>query len=327
MATTVHEQLHAQLLERRRRLEAATAVTGLEEEARRLLTEVDAALARYDEGTFGLCATCGGPVEEDRLAADPLVRFCLDHLSTSQRRALEQDVELAARIQGAFLPERSLRAEGWEVAYRYEGSGPMSGDTCDVGRELGGDVHFLVGDVAGKGLAASLLMAHLHATFRALRPLGLPLAEMVGRASRAFCESTTPEAYATLFCGVARPSGQVEVCNAGHPPALWLRGDEVDEVPATGLPVGLFCDAAYAVRTLALAPGDTLLLYPDGLIESESAAGAAYGTDRLARLVAARGGLSPEERVDACVADLKKFRGGPGIQDDVTIMAIHRGRR
>jgi sigma-B regulation protein RsbU (phosphoserine phosphatase) len=130
-----------------------------------------------------------------------------------------------------------------------------------------------------------------------------------------------------LFCGVAKPTGEVEVCNAGHPPALWLREDEVVEIPATGLPVGIFCDTAFSVRKLGLAPGDTLLLYTDGLTESEDAAGSPYGTTRLAQLVSQQRRLPPDELVAACAADLMQFKGGAPQEDDVTIMAIRRGRR
>jgi sigma-B regulation protein RsbU (phosphoserine phosphatase) len=141
-----------------------------------------------------------------------------------------------------------VRVDGWDLAYHYEGSGPMSGDTCDIERTGDGELHFLVGDISGKGLGAALLMSHLHASFRALRPLELPLVEMVARANRAFCKSTAPEAYATLCYGVTRPTGQIEFCNAGHPAALWLRGGEIAELRSTALPVGLFAETAFAAR-------------------------------------------------------------------------------
>ena len=95
-----------QLLDRQQKL--ATALTRAEQnpQLKRLLQKVDAALERIEAGTFGICDVCRDPIEADRLMADPLVRFCLDHLSPDEQVALERDLETAAQIQGALLPPR-----------------------------------------------------------------------------------------------------------------------------------------------------------------------------------------------------------------------------
>jgi sigma-B regulation protein RsbU (phosphoserine phosphatase) len=100
-------------------------------------------------------------------------------------------------------------------------------------------LHFALGDVSGKGVAASMLMAHLNAMFRTLISINLPLEQMMERASRVFCESTLPTQYATLVCGRATNDGDVEVCNAGHLPPLVIQRGEVTSIAATGLPVGV----------------------------------------------------------------------------------------
>jgi sigma-B regulation protein RsbU (phosphoserine phosphatase) len=92
----------------------------------RLLGEVDSALERMDKGTYGLCEVCHEDIETDRLMADPLTRFCLDHLTTDQQRALEADLELASKIQSALLPQRELRLPGWDFSYHYEAVGPTT---------------------------------------------------------------------------------------------------------------------------------------------------------------------------------------------------------
>ncbi|MFQ6092684.1 MAG: SpoIIE family protein phosphatase [bacterium] len=176
----------------------------------RLLDEVDAAIARVNKGTYSLRETCQEPIEPERLIANPLVQLCLDHMSPAQQRALELDLELASEIQTALLAQRSLRDAGWETAYH-----PVSGDYCDL-LSHGGDLYFTVGDGTGKGVAASMLMAHLHASFRTLVSLELPLDQVVERASSMFCQSTLPSCFATLVCGKASSTGEIEVCNAGH---------------------------------------------------------------------------------------------------------------
>ena len=158
MPDTTVSYLHDQLEARRRRLESTLKAVGSQDSIAELLSEVDAALARMEAGTYGLCEVCHETVEKDRLLADPLVRLCLDHLSADQRRALEQDLELAGQLQRGLLPETNLRFGGWTVSYHYRPLGLVSGDYCDlVVRENGStNLFFALGDVSGKGVAASL---------------------------------------------------------------------------------------------------------------------------------------------------------------------------
>ncbi len=121
-----------QLRERRARLERAGQGGARPPEVTRLLAEVDAALDRLEHGSFGLCETCYDVIEPERLAADPLLRFCLDHLSPAQQADLQRDLELAGRIQTALLPQRETVLPGWDVHYLYRPAGVVSGDTCDV---------------------------------------------------------------------------------------------------------------------------------------------------------------------------------------------------
>ena len=120
------------------------------------LSEVNSALQRMEDGTYGICPTCNDTVEKDRLLSDPLVRFCLDHLSSGEQRALERDMELAAKIQRGLLPEENVRFNDWRIHYKYKPAGLVSGDYCDLMIGADGNLYFMVGDVAGKGVAASM---------------------------------------------------------------------------------------------------------------------------------------------------------------------------
>jgi serine phosphatase RsbU (regulator of sigma subunit) len=88
----------------------------------------------------------------------------------------------------------------------------------------------------------------------------LPLAEIVEQASRVFCESTLPAHYATLVCGKAGPSGEVEISNAGHPPGLWVQKGEIESIAAIGLPLGAFCDDLFAFRGGAFHQDDLTIM-------------------------------------------------------------------
>jgi sigma-B regulation protein RsbU (phosphoserine phosphatase) len=321
------EFLREQLTERRQRLEAAVVASGPSAELLTLVAEVDNALGRMDSGSYGLCDVCHEPIEKPRLIADPLTRVCLDHLNPQQRRALEEDLRLAARIQKSLLPPQNLAVGGWEIHYQYQPAGLVSGDYCDVivaGKDSG-DVYFLLGDVSGKGVAASMLMTQLHAMFRSLVTVGMPLERLVSVANGVFCESNISGHYATLVCGRALSSGAVEISSAGHLPALVVRGAGVSRLEATGFPLGMFCEACFEVRSLQLAPGESLLLYSDGVTEASGASQAEYGVERLSNLARERCGLSPQAFAAACLADVEAFRGASPAADDVTLMVLRRG--
>jgi sigma-B regulation protein RsbU (phosphoserine phosphatase) len=324
MVTAIEPLLREQLIDRRHKLEDAATAFHRPAELARLLEEVDAALHRMDTGVYGLCEVCHEPVETERLIADPLTRFCLGDLTPREQRALEEDLELASQIQTGLLPPPAQKIDGWDVSYHYQPAGPVSGDYCDLIKGDDQSLHFVLGDVSGKGVAASMLMAHLHAMFRTLTSINLPLEQMVERASRVFCESTLPTQYATLVCGRANTSGEVELCNAGHLPPLLIQAGKVTSIAATGLPVGVFCTESFSVNRVHMNKGDTLFLYTDGLSESLDGAGNEYGRDRLGQLLNDNHNLSPESIISLCRQELHTFAEGRLPADDLTLMAISR---
>jgi sigma-B regulation protein RsbU (phosphoserine phosphatase) len=324
MVTAIEPILREQLIDRRHKLEDAASGFHRPAELTRLLDEVDAALRRMDLGVYGLCEVCHDTVEAERLIANPLTRLCLDHLSPREQRTLEEDLELAAQIQAGLLPARTQQIDGWEVAYHYQPAGPVSGDYCDFSSGEDQSLHFVVGDVSGKGVAASMLMAHLHAMFRTLSSINLPLEQMVERASRVFCESTLPTQYATLVCGRGNTKGEVEVCNAGHLPPLLLQDGKVQSIDATGLPLGVFCSESFSISRIQMGKGDTLFLYTDGLSESVDGTGNEYGRERLSKFLSGNCDKAPESIISQCKHELHTFANGQALGDDLTLMAIRR---
>jgi len=314
------------LQERRQRLEAAMATLGDDAYLRNLLEEVDMALTRIREGTYGICEVCHQTIELDALMANPLLRVCLGDLSPAEQAALEDDLTLAARIQSELLPRRELRFDGWEVFTYYQPASVVSGDYCDVvtPETAGGELLFLIGDIAGHGVAASMLMAHLHAIFRSLMDVDAPVNKLVERANRVFAQSTISSYFATLVCGRANPTGEVELCNAGHNPPLLIGAGPIRSIWATGLPIGLFNFGQYSLTRVWLAPDEALFLYTDGLTEAQNPAGEQYGMGRLEGLVGSLGVRSPEAILRACLEDWNAFRAGASQQDDLTLMVIRR---
>lgn len=322
--------LRDQLLMRRHKLESATAhayasgtALARTETANllQLLEQVDKALERVDTGSYGICEMCKGEVEPQRLLADPLARVCLDCLKPSEARALERDLELASRIQNGLLPKPDLHTGGWKVSYHYDPAGLVSGDYCDLVTH-GRDLYFMLGDVSGKGVAASMLMANLHAMFRALVPTGLPLEQLLERANRIFCESTLPTQYATLICGKAKEGGEVELSNSGHLAPLHVTARGVRALDSATVPLGLFCDQQFSSTRVDFSPGDSLVLYTDGVTESLGPDGSEYGPHRLSQLIAECRSRSSKELVERCIEDLLAFRASAQKTDDQTLMVL-----
>jgi phosphoserine phosphatase RsbU/P len=323
MATTEFSYVRNELEVRRQRLLEASSKVESDASLRQLLSSVDAALARIDAGTFGICETCHDTIEADRLLCDPLVRFCLDHLSRDEQRALESDLEMAARIQRTLLPRADWAIDGWRARYHYQPANIVSGDYCDLIESNGGFL-FLLGDVAGKGVAASMLMSHLHATFRTLAQQHFPLPVLMDHANRLFCESTAAGQYATMIVGCASRDGQVEYVSAGHLPLLHVSSSGIWSHDATGVPLGMFSSTRFQVCRAELQPGDKLLLFTDGLTEMADGVGKEYGIARVQELARRHAEADPQELLSAYLEEARAFSASKKQADDLTVMVLHR---
>jgi phosphoserine phosphatase RsbU/P len=323
MATTEHAYFRTELELRRERLLAATHANPVDASLQGLLATVDEALSRLHSGTFGICEECHDTIEADRLLSNPLLRFCLDHLSQDEQRALEKDLVLAAGIQKALLPRQDWAVDGWQARYHYQPASLVSGDYCDLIENEDGFL-FLLGDVSGKGVAASMLMSHLHATFRTLAQQNLPLPKMVQHANRLFAESTTAGQFATMIVGSAKTDGRVTYVSAGHLPLFHISDAGVCAREATGVPFGMFCSTDFPVCELTLAPGDKLLLYTDGLTEVFNAAGEEFGIPRVRSLATRLGCTEPQALLNACLDEVHSFAASSTPPDDLTLLVLHR---
>jgi sigma-B regulation protein RsbU (phosphoserine phosphatase) len=321
MDTTTQSYFQTELERRRTSLEAATLANVADRSLQNLLNSVDEALARINAGTFGICEVCNEPVEAERLLCNPLMRFCLDHLSGDEQRALERDLTLAAGIQRRLLPREDWSAGNWLARYHYEPANQVSGDYFDL-IESGDSFLFLLGDVSGKGVAASMLMSHLHATFRTLAGQNLPLGRLVGNANRLFCESTTAGQYVTLVVGRAWHDGRVEYASAGHLPLLHVSRKGIESRQATGVPLGMFCSTEFPLCRLQLEPGDSLFLYTDGLTEIFDGCGHEYGLARVESLIEKHAAKSPESMLSECLREIREFTAGAKRTDDLTLLVM-----
>ncbi|HVP49914.1 MAG TPA: SpoIIE family protein phosphatase [Candidatus Bathyarchaeia archaeon] len=292
------------------------------EQVEELITEVDKALERIDTGHFGECRVCHESVEAERLMHDPLISVCLGCLSPQQQRALEYDLQLAAQIHQGQLPAANLAIPGWQVAFHYHPAGVIGGDYFDVMGDGKGGAYFLIADVAGKGVSAAMLTANLRAVFRAMIPLGLEVSQLLAHANRLFCESKLPQQYATLVFGHASAMGELQIVNAGHLPVMLVRGSDVKLFESGCMPLGLFCEQQFPAVAAELVMGDMLLLFTDGVTETQNASGKEYGVAKLQRLIQEGKPTCPDSLIETCRECVHDFRGTGNHADDETMLAI-----
>jgi phosphoserine phosphatase RsbU/P len=323
MITATDTYFRTELIERRHLLARATRRSS-GADLQDLLADVDAALARLDRGTFGVCDVCHEYVGTRHLAHDPVARCCEEHPTASEETRIQRDLALAHELQIGLLPRQGATVNGWQYRYRYEAASEVGGDFCDViPVPARNETVILVGDVSGKGVAASLLMSSLIATFRSLAPLALPTGELLSRVNALFNDSAPRATYATLAAATLLPDGAVDLYSAGHWPPLLRHGTAADSVPLrSGLPLGLFPTSTYAATRFELSADDTLLFYTDGAIDAENGGGEDYSAPRLARALAVASPEPLESIVDLCLADVRSFQNGQPPTDDLLLFAL-----
>ncbi len=325
MVGNEYRNIQNQLLDRRKKLN--NLIEGRKEVPQLvgLLKEVDAALERIDDGTYGFCMTCHDLIEKDRLAADPLITFCLDHLNKLQRKSLEQDLELASKIQNTLLPKNNFIENGYEVSYHYSPAGPVGGDYCDlvVSKDGTNNLYFILGDITGKGIAASMLVSHLYALFHSLIDLNLPMMDLFNRVNRLFCESSLYTHFATMVCGKAYADGEIEICNAGHCLPVLIKEKEIVNIDSTGLPLGIFHSFDYSAQKFVLEKSESLLIYSDGLSEARKEE-EEFGVERINQIAEGLFNTPAPESVKILLENMNSFTGNSSASDDLTIMVIRR---
>ncbi len=258
------------LLERRQQLVHADQIKP-QPDIRALVADIDAALQRFARGTYGVCDVCSDQIEAERLEADPLALSCQEHPSPRELARIERDLTLARHVQRALLPKPGGAVQGWNYQYLYRPAGDVGGDFVDVlPNARTGETLVLVGDVSGKGVAASMLMSSLLATVRSLSSVGLPAADLLSRVNALFHDTTAPSAYATLAAALLRPDGHADLYSAGHWPPILRRARTLEPITLdSGLPIGLFPDSQYTPTRVRLTPDDTLVFYTDGAIDAD----------------------------------------------------------
>jgi sigma-B regulation protein RsbU (phosphoserine phosphatase) len=243
---------------------------------------------------------------------------------TLEKRRIEEELATAREIQVSLLPKTCPFGEGFSVSAMNKPSRWVGGDYHDFVLHREDKLGMAIGDVSGKGMPAALLMAVLQATFNAQVQNDLPVRETVSRINAHITRTTDIEKFVTFFYGeLDLKSGQFTYSNAGHNAPLLIRADgQVQELTTGGLILGFMDNAPYEEETVSLAPGDTLFLYTDGIIEAQNHADEEFGTDRLVRLLLDNHHFTPDELLDTIFRQVDQFSGGDLVQQDDSTMVV-----
>jgi sigma-B regulation protein RsbU (phosphoserine phosphatase) len=239
---------------------------------------------------------------------------------------MQEELRLAAKIQTELLPRNSPVVPGYRVAGKSIPAQMIGGDYYDFLHVDKTHLAFCLGDVSGKGLPASLLMASTQATVRGQAIHGLPPAECVARSSRMLYETTEPEKFVTLLYGLLDFGGHVlSYTNAGHEQPYLIGPDgDVRRLDKGGIALGMLEEFPFDQETVPFSPGSTLIICSDGITEAMDANGAQFGDARLGALVREHRGVAPEALIEAIVTAVRWHAGTTPQADDMTLVVIQR---
>jgi len=251
-------------------------------------------------------------------------------MEVADRLSLKGDLEVARDIQLAMLPDGVQQAGDATICGVTRPANTVGGDFFDVIPLADGRIVIALGDVAGKGSPAALLMALLLAMMRTLVDEGLHAARLIHRLNVQVAKHSPASRFITLFYGLYDPAtGGLEYVNAGHLPPVIRRADgrleRITGATGSGLALGMFDQATYDTNRVTIDPGDLLVLYTDGITEAENPRGEAFDDAGLEAVVARTWMSDPQQIGRALLADVERFAGDARLADDLTALVLKRG--
>jgi len=244
-------------------------------------------------------------------------------------RQLEQQLELARSVQNDLLPASHgvSSTEALDFAAAFLPAATIGGDFYDVFTTDNAPVSLVLGDVAGKGISAALLMGVLHGAIRSMRwtRSAVDQEEASQWLNRFLCEKTARERFVSLFWAYFLPeTGVLRYVNAGHLPPLLIRADgtAAERLEAGGPVLGLLPAAQYSSGTAQVEPGDVLVVFSDGVAEAANIHDEEFGDTRIAEIVRRNIALGPREICDAIVREVGQFLGSMKPHDDQTLLVV-----
>ena len=249
-----------------------------------------------------------------------------------EKERLESELEIAREVQSQLFPKDVPYVKTLELKGVCSPARVVSGDYYDFMAVSDGALAFAIGDVAGKGISAALLMATIQSAMRSQLSTAkgsglhrLSTATMVSNLNQQLFATTSLEKYATFYFALYNESTHaLTYTNAGHVPPMLLRGSDIQTMDSTGTVVGAFPFATYEEKTVPLEHGDILLAYTDGIVEPENVYGEVFGEDRLKDLLLKHARADSSELIARTMEAVVHWTGSSELQDDMTMVVARR---
>jgi PAS domain S-box-containing protein len=240
-----------------------------------------------------------------------------------ERERIEQELRVARMIQHALLPKSLPEVEGYEIAVYYQPAREVGGDFYDFLRLPDGRLGLVVGDVSGKGVPAAIVMAITRTMLRSAYHLGSP-GEILQKVNDELFSDIPPNVFVTCLAAILdSTTGRLQYANAGHDPPFVRHASGVGKLRATGMPLGLMAGMVYEQKEINLEPGESVLLYSDGLAEAHSQHHEMFGFPRIEQYVGAQ--AEGAKLIDSLLVELERFTGEDWEQeDDITLLTLQR---
>jgi len=239
---------------------------------------------------------------------------------------LKSDLEIARQIQLGLVPSEPFGQEGITIHCYMRTANTVGGDYYDIIELDKETIGIAIGDVAGKGMPAALLMALLQGSLRTLISAGFRGPDLISKLNEYLCTNIPSNSLVTFFYGeLTSATGEIRYVNAGHNAPYVIRHDlSLERLPSTSIPLGIERRFSLPESTTHLGAGDRLFLFTDGITEAFNAGDEEYGETRLTEFLKTRGGLPEDQLLQSLIADVLSFCGNEKPNDDMTLMNIRR---
>ncbi|HUP62218.1 MAG TPA: SpoIIE family protein phosphatase [Thermoanaerobaculia bacterium] len=274
----------------------------------------------------------GAVTHDDVRLIAQIARFAAVKLETTRLREeaiakakLDEELRTAYTIQSRLLPAELPTIDGYAFAGTNKPCRTVSGDYFDVVMRPDGRMYFIIADVSGKGITAALVMASVATAFNIFTRTDPTPADLVSEMNATLAPKTAPTKFVTLVVGVLDPAtGRVDFTNAGHVAPLVISRGGVEQLTSTDMVVGLFSAARYRNQSVTLEPGDSIVLFTDGVTEAENENEDQLGLAPVCALVTALHGIPAPRILETIDSHVQTFMGTAPAGDDVTMLALTR---
>ena len=231
------------------------------------------------------------------------------------------ELEEGRAVQNSLKPEENPVVEGWDIWLYTRPANDVGGDLLDFIKISETQYGISIGDVAGKGLSAALLMAKLQSTIRAIVPDYTSLSELGNKLNQIFCRDSLPRLFSSLtYLDINSESGQVKILNAGHIPPLIIRKGKIESLDKKSPALGIIPNCEFSDQEITLNSGETLFIYSDGLTEARNENGEFFSEERLKNILLKNSNLPSQSLGELVLAFVDQFKGPAKVHDDMTMV-------